>query len=151
MSKFIIYLTYLFNSRGRTFLRALLFVKSDYYINTARINPADLYVDNSRLRVQGKKLLAIGIMTGTVTESFLIATAEAGPRHSPYSIHKISIAPLEQDFRRDVSVWGMLFKFRVAAGTISPYGFSFTTRGEGKGDGWKTGSFLTHNLDECII
>ena len=88
-------------------------------------------------------MLAIGIMTGTVTESFLVATAEAGPRHSPYLIHKISIAPLEQDFRRDVSVWGMMFNFRSAAGTISPYGFSFATRGEGKGDGWKAGQYLS--------
>ena len=78
-------------------------------------------------------------MMGTVTESFLVATAQAGPRHSSYPIHKISIAPLEQDFRRDISVWGTLFNFRVAAGATSPFGFSFTTRGEGKGDQWKTG------------
>jgi len=85
-----------------------------------------------------KNLLAVGIMTGTVTESFLVASAQAGPRLSPYSIHKITIAPLEQDFRRDVSLWGMLFNFHTAAGSISPYGFSFATRGEGKGDGWVT-------------
>jgi hypothetical protein len=126
---------------NRLFLRALRFVKSDCYVNTARINPADLYVENSRLRVLEKKALAIGIMTGTVTESFLVDTAQAGPRSLPYSIHKITIAPLEQDFCRDVSVWGMLFNFHTAAGSISPYGFSFATRGEGKGDGWRTGRF----------
>jgi hypothetical protein len=48
---------------------------------------------------------------------------------------------LEQDFRRDVSVWGMLFNFHDAAGSIGPNGFSFATRGEGKGDGWKGGMF----------
>lgn len=126
---------------NRLFLRALRFVGSDFYVNTARIDPAALYVDNSRLRVQKNKLLAIGIMTGTVTESFLVAPAQAGPRSAPYSVHKITIAPLEQDFRRDVSVWGMLFNFHSAAGSISPYGFSFATRGEGKGDGWKMGWF----------
>ena len=126
---------------NRLFLRALRFVKSDFYINTARIDPADLYVENSRLRVNEKNNLAIGIMTGTVTESFLVASAQAGPRNLPYSIHKITIAPLEQDFRRDVSVWGVLFGFRTAAGLISPYGFSFATRGEGKGDTWKRGMF----------
>lgn len=126
---------------NRLFLRALRFVKSDFYVNTARIDPADLYVESSRLRVHEKKNLAIGIMTGTVTESFLVRSAEAGPRNAPYAIHKITIAPLEQDFRRDVSVWGMLFKFHTAAGTISRYGFSFATRGEGKGDGWKRGMF----------
>lgn len=125
-------------------------MKSDCYINTARINPADLYVENSRLRVHQKKLLAIGIMTGTVTESFLVATAQAGPRHSPYPIHKISIAPLEQDFRRDVSVWGMMFKFNAAAGTISPYGFSFATRGEGKGDSWKASQYLSISCRQRI-
>ena len=123
------------------FLRALRFVKSDCYVNTARVDPADLYVDNFRLRVQKDKLLAIGIMTGTVTESFLVSSAQAGPRNSPYYIHKITIAPLEQDFRRDVSVWGKLFGFRTAAGSISPFGFSFATRGEGKGDAWKIGLF----------
>jgi hypothetical protein len=126
---------------NRCFLSALLFVKSNCYINTTRVNPEDLYVENSRLHVHKKKQLAIGIMTGTVTESFLVATAEAGPRFSPYPIHKITIAPLEQDFRRDTSLWGMLFKFNVVAGAISPYGFSFATRGEGKGDGWKTGEY----------
>ena len=104
-----------------SFLTALLFVKSDCYINTVNINPADLYVKNSWLRVQENKMLAIGIMTGTVTESFLVATAQAGPHHSPYPIHKISIAPLEQDFCWDVSIWGMMFKFNAAAGTISPF------------------------------
>ena len=128
---------------NRSFLCALRFVKSGFYVNTARVNPADLYVDNSRLRVQKNKSLAIGIMTGTVTESFLVASAEAGPRNSPYYIHKITIAPLEQDFRRDMSVWGMMFNFHTAVGSISPFGFSFATHGEGhgKGDSWKFGSF----------
>jgi hypothetical protein len=126
---------------NRTFLRALRFVKSDCYVNTARIDPAELYVENSRLRVQERKTLAIGIMTGTVTESFLVASAQSGPRNLPYSIHKVTIAPLEQDFRRDVSVWGMLFNFHDTAGSIGPNGFSFATRGEGKGDGWKGGMF----------
>lgn len=119
----------------RSFLRALRFVRSDCYVNTARVDPALLYVENSRLRVLEKKVLAVGIMTGTVTESYLVASAQAGPNF----IHKITIAPLEQDFRRDVSVWGMLFNFQAAAGSMSEYGFSFATRGEGKGDGWKRG------------
>jgi hypothetical protein len=78
-------------------------------------------------------------MTGTLTESYLIGSSEAGPRHSPYSIHKVTIAPLEQDMRRDASVWGLLFDFRVITGMMSPAGFGFATRGEGKGDGWNTG------------
>lgn len=31
---------------NRSFLHALLFVKSNFYVNTARINPNDLFVDN---------------------------------------------------------------------------------------------------------
>lgn len=80
-------------------------------------------------------------MTGTVTESFLVASAEAGPRHSPYAIHKLSIAPFEQDFRRDTSTWGLLFDFHVITGMISPAGFGFASRGEGKGDSWRTRVF----------
>ena len=124
----------------RLFLRALRFVKSDFYVNTARVDPAELHIESARLRVREKNLLAIGIMTGTVTESYLVAST------SPYSTHKITIAPLEQDFRRDISLWGLLFKFHSIRGSISPYGFFFATRGEGKGDasGWKTGTFKLH-------
>lgn len=123
----------------RAFLQALLFVKSGQFVNTARVNPALLVVENSRLRVRDKKQLAICIMTGTLTESFVVDSCDAGPRHSPYSIHKVTIAPLEQDWRRDVSVWGMLFNFHTIAGMLSESGFGFATRGEGKGDGWKNG------------
>ncbi|KAF8811289.1 hypothetical protein BYT27DRAFT_7208705 [Phlegmacium glaucopus] len=56
----------------RAFLRALLFVRSGQYVNTARIDPALLIVENSRLRIRDKKGLAICIMTGTLTESFVI-------------------------------------------------------------------------------
>lgn len=123
----------------RSFLKALMFCQSNQYINTARIDPTLLYVENSRLRIKDKKNLAIGIMSGTLTESFLLASSEAGPRHSPYFIHKVTIAPLEQEMRRDASVWGMLFDFRVITGMMSPAGFGFATRGEGKGDNWSNG------------
>jgi hypothetical protein len=119
-----------------------LFVGYKQYVNTARINPALLYVDNSRLRITSSKSLAICLMTGTITESFIIAPCKSGPRSSPYNIHKVTIAPLEQDLRRDMSVWGLLFGFHLIAGAMSPLGLSFSTRGEGRGNGWKTG--------ECI-
>ena len=84
-------------------------------------------------------------MTGTLTESYIVAPCEAGPRHSPYSIHKVTIAPLEQEMRRDASVWGMLFDFHVITGMIFPAGFGFVTRGEGKGDGWSNGMWLKNS------
>ena len=126
--------TYIINS---AFLKALLFVKSGQYVNTARVDPALLFVENSRLRIRDKKSLAVCIMSGTLTESFVVESCEAGPRTAPYPIHKVTIAPLEQDWRRDISVWGMLFNFRVIVGMYSEAGFGFQTRGEGKGDGWK--------------
>jgi hypothetical protein len=130
---------YICNTSNRVFLKALLFVKSGQYVNTARIDPNLLVVENSRLRVRDKKSLAICIMTGTVTESFVVDSCEAGPRHAPYLTHKVTIAPLEQDWRRDASVWGLLFEFRSIVGMYSELGFGFATRGEGKGDGWKNG------------
>ncbi|KAF8802936.1 hypothetical protein BYT27DRAFT_7260510 [Phlegmacium glaucopus] len=101
------------------FLRALLFVKSGQY---------------------DKKALAICIMSGTLTESFVVESCEAGPRHAPYPIHKVTIAPLEQDWHRDVSVWGLLFGFHFISGMLSESRFGFVTRGEGKGNGWKNAS-----------
>ena len=126
------------NLTDRSVLRALLFTKSASYVNTARVEPALLRVENNRLCVADTRSMAICIMTGTVTESFLVEPAEAGPRHSPYSIHKITIAPFEQEFRRDMSLWGLLFDFQIIAGMISPAGFGFASRGEGKGDTWRT-------------
>lgn len=120
----------------RSLLKALVFRQSNQYINTARIDPSLLYVENSRLRIKEKKCMAICVMSGTLTESYLVDSCDAGPRHTPYSIHKVTIAPFEQEMRRDASVWGMLFDFRVITGMMSPAGFGFATRGEGKGDGY---------------
>ncbi|SRR6266581_461488 len=97
-----------------------------------------LCVVKNRLRIVETKAMACCVMTGSVTESFLIASAEAGPPHSPYGIHKITIAPFEQDFRRDTAAWGQLFEFLVISGMISSCGFGFTTRGEGKGENWRS-------------
>jgi hypothetical protein len=129
----------------RFFLKALTFCQSGQHVNTAQIDLAFLYVENSRLRVKDKKSLAVCIMTGTLTESYLIAPCEGGPRHSPYSTHKVTIAPLEQEMRRDASVWGLLFDFLVITGMISTAGFGFATRGEGKGDGWSNGMWLNNS------
>lgn len=126
----------------RGIIRALAFTKNGYYVNTARVNPSDLFVENNRLRVRDPRNLAVGIMTGTATESYLVDTTQAGPRNNPYAIHKLTLAPFQQEWRRDVSLWGLLFKFYIISGSVSEHGFSFTTRGEGKGDGWRTGAFF---------
>lgn len=123
---------------ARLIARALLFTQYESYVNTARVDPALLCIGSNRLRIAESKHIASCIMTGTVTESFLIASTESGPPHSPYAIHKVTLAPFEQDFRRDTAVWGLLFNFQVVSGMISLLGFSFTTRGEGKGDNWRS-------------
>ena len=111
-------------------------------MNTARVDPALLRVVNNRLRIDDTKSMALCVMTGSVTESFLIASAEAGPPHSPYAIHKLTIAPFDQDFRRDTAAWGLLFDFLVISGAISASGFSFTTRREGLGGPCECFSFV---------
>ena len=42
-----------------------------------------------------------------------------------------------------MSVWGMMFNFHTAVGSISPFRFSFATHGKGHGkcDSWKFGLF----------
>lgn len=135
----------------RSFVKALTFCRSDQYINTARIDPALLYVEHTRLRIKDKKCLAICVMTGTLTESYLLEPAEAGPRNLPYSIHKVTIAPLEQEMRRDSSLWGLLFGFQTIVGMMTPAGFGFATRGEGKGDGWSNGKWEKKSLSVVLI
>ena len=126
----------------RSFLKAVLFVSYKQYVNTVHIDPALLSVENSCLRIASTKNLAICLMTGTVTKSFITAPCESGPRSSPYNIHKVTIAPLEQDLQCDMSVWGLLFGFHVIAG-----------RGEGRGDSWKTGKYAIRFkfCSDCIF
>ena len=133
----------------RSFLKVLTFCQSNQYINTARIDLALLYIENSRLRIKDKKCLAVCIMTGTLTKSYLVASFEASPCHSLYLIHKVTIASLEQEMRRDTSVWGKLFDFQVITGMMSLAGFAFTTRGEGKGDGWSNGKWS--NISRIVL
>jgi hypothetical protein len=143
----------------RTILDALQFVKSKSYVNTARVDPALLRVVSGRLRVVDTNAIALCLMVGTVTESFLIKPCIPG-RYSTSPVHKITIAPFEQEFRRDTSLWGLLFDFHVISGTISTEGFGFASRREGKGDGFGAcecdtcliipGLFVRNSLHSCV-
>lgn len=84
-------------------------------------------------------------MSGVVTESFLVASCLGGPSSSPYPVHKITIAPFEQEMRCDMSFWGEKFGFCITYGPINVNGFSFATLGEGKG-GWKSGKHMWHHV-----
>jgi hypothetical protein len=127
-----------FRHRASALLQALQFVKSGQYVNTARVDPKHLYADNHRLKNADSKMLTIGIMTGTTTESFILSPCEGGPRHSPWNMHKVTIAPFTQDMRRDTSLWGLVLDFHVIAGLTSSLGFTFSTRAEGHGDSQNT-------------
>ena len=118
----------------RWILKAPMFTQSGVYVNTSHVDPAQLYINNQCLYLSDKKCLAVGIMTGTVTESFLVDSAEAGHHTSLFQVHKVTIAPFKQDWRCDASLWGLLFKFSIVSGASLQQGFSFSTCGKGKGD-----------------
>lgn len=82
-------------------------------------------------------------MTGTTTESFLLTGVDGGPRHNPWTEHRITIAPFTQDMHRDVSTWGLTLGFHVIGGLANTLGFSFTTRAEGRGD--------SNQYGECML
>ncbi|KAH9956047.1 hypothetical protein BGW80DRAFT_1257904 [Lactifluus volemus] len=87
----------------KTIIKVLWFVKCGSYVNTARVNPKILSIVNNCLRITETKSMAL----------YLVGSAEAGPPHSPYAIHKVTIAPFEQDFRHDTALWELLFDFHV--------------------------------------
>jgi hypothetical protein len=128
-------------------------VKSGQYINTARADPNNLYAEGGRLKNVDSKNLSVGIMTGTTTESFILTGVDGGPRHNPWTEHRVTIAPFMQDMRRDVSAWGLALNFHIIGGLASTLGFSFTTRAEGRGDngqyGKLTPSFTQEHLT-CV-
>ena len=78
-------------------------MKCESYVNTVRVNPLLLRITNNRLCIADDRSMALCIMTGTVTESFLIVSTKSGPPHLPYAIHNVTIAPFEQDSRRDIA------------------------------------------------
>lgn len=84
-------------------------------------------------------------------ESFLVVAAEVGWHSSSFLIHKVTIAPLEQEWHWDVSLWGYLFNFTIISGTMSPEGFGFGTRREGKGDGYHLCIFLLHLFQQTML
>lgn len=98
----------------------------------ARVNPKLLYADSNRIKVIVTKKIAVGIMIGMITESDIISSATMGFKN-PYNVHRVTIAPAQQEFRRDMSVWGKLLGFTTITGPTSKNGISFSTFGEGKG------------------
>lgn len=91
-------------------------MKLGQYVNLAWTDPKDLYVDECHIKnIDGKKL-SIGMMTGTVTESFLFTPVQGGPDNDPWTLHRITIMPFTQDIRRESSLWGLLLGFELVRG-----------------------------------
>jgi hypothetical protein len=106
----------------------LVFVRSGFFVNTARVDPAVLCTEMSQLRMADTKDVTVGVMLGVTTECLLVAEGMGGPPNSPYPVHKISIVPFAQEMRRDTSVWGKVFGFDVITGAVSSRGISFHTK-----------------------
>ncbi|KAF8896009.1 hypothetical protein BD779DRAFT_1667885 [Infundibulicybe gibba] len=116
-------------SSVRSLTRGLLFGKCGFFVNTARIHPKLLTNDGGRLKitVDGRLINAVGIMLGVTTECLLSDTGTYGSLNT-YNVHRITIAPFKQEWRRDVSVWGKVLGFTLITGSHTHLGVSFTTR-----------------------
>ena len=117
----------------RLLLRGLLFVHSGDYVNMSCVDPGVLSPESSSstsrfIKIAGTRRCAVGIMLGIVTECNIVSAAIAGPPSATYSMRRITIAPFDQEFRRDTSVWGQVLEFHSIVGTISAGGVSFSSR-----------------------
>jgi hypothetical protein len=111
-----------------------MFKKSNYFVNTARVDPNVLAVDGfNQLKIAGTNTNAICIMLGVVTECFLVDDAKVISQ--PYPARKITIVPFAQEMQRDTSLWGQLFNFHVITTSVSGQGMSFLTKRQGLGGG----------------
>jgi hypothetical protein len=114
----------------RQLLKALVFSHSGQYLNTAHVDPKQVYAEDGQLKIMSTWQLTIHVMTGYLAESFLVMPGAAGPSLNPWTVHKVMIAPFTQDMRQDTSFCGMLLDFHIIASTSSLLGFTFTTRPE---------------------
>lgn len=78
-------------------------------MNLSWINPKHVYVDEWHTKNVDRKRLSVGVMTATVTKSFLSMPVEGGPGSGPWILHRITIASFTQDIRWETSLWGLLF------------------------------------------
>ncbi|KAF8881013.1 hypothetical protein BD779DRAFT_1675678 [Infundibulicybe gibba] len=115
-------------------LSGLTFVKSGFFVNTARANPACLGMEARRLVIANTTTHAVCIMMGTVVSCDLIARSHTS---GSYTTHQISILPFAQEMRRDSSVWGMkLGGWDRIVGPVDSGGFAFHTRPKSNTQQW---------------
>jgi hypothetical protein len=109
-------------------LRALLFTKSGIFVNPARAAPDVFVAEYGRLKLKEPSSVAVCIMTGIVTDCAIISEGCTGGPDNEKTVHKISLAPFRQEFRRDTTMWGKVLNFDNLSCAISTEGLSFTTK-----------------------
>ena len=120
----------------------------------SRIDPGALSLDSSSstsryIKIAGTRRCAVSIMLGIVSECNIVSPGFAGPPSATYSVRRITIAPFDQEFRRDTSVWGHILKFRSIVGTVGAGGVSFSSHRKteipqgGNSTPKKTAAYLT--------
>lgn len=84
--------------------------------------------DFGRLKLKEPSSVAVCVMTGIVTDCAIISDGCTGGPDNEKAVHKISIAPFRQEFRRDTTMWGKVLNFDNISCAISAEGLSFTTK-----------------------
>ena len=109
-------------------VRALLFTKAGIFVNPARVAPDVFVAESGRLKLKEPSSVAVCIMTGIVTDCAIISEGCTGGPDNEKTVHKISLAPFHQEFRRDTTMWGKILNFDSLSCSISTEGLSFTTK-----------------------
>jgi hypothetical protein len=111
-------------------IKGLMFTKSNYFVNTARVDPDVLSVDGqNRLKIAGTNINAVCVMLGVVTECMLVDDGVV--LSQTYPARKVTIVPFAQEMRRDTSLWGSIFNFHIVTTSVSARGLSFLSKKQG--------------------
>jgi hypothetical protein len=126
--QFFFGLTCVLNNLRSRLIRALLFDKSGIYVNPARVTPDVFATEYGCLKLKEPSSVAVCIMMGIVTDCAIISEGYTGGPDNEKTVHKISLAPFRQEFRRDTTMWGRILNFDSLSCAISTEGLSFTTK-----------------------
>jgi hypothetical protein len=111
-----------------TLVRALLFMKSSFFINPACASP-DLFVgEQGRLKLTKPSAVAVCTMMGILTECAIVSKGFTGSTDNIKTVHKVTLAPFWQEFRHDMTVWGKALSFYSMSCAVSVDGVLFTTQ-----------------------
>ena len=90
--------------------------------------PEVFVAEFGRLKLKEPSSIAVCLMTGIVTECAIVSEGCTGGPDNEKAVHKISLAPFRQEFRRDTTMWGKILTFDNISCAISADGLSFTTK-----------------------